>query len=962
MSAVTAWWTRLRPSTGPLPGIALAVALVGGLLVQRDVVLAKRQADYPLLWAAAAALGLAAWWLSDRAASGATGRGVPASHEPAIAAGAIERTGRDRWVAPGLLAGGCLILGTGLVLLWRDIVDPVGAWLWAGGLAAALGGLALGELPAPRRPRWPQTRVELLWLAAGVAVVALGFAMRLYDLAGAPINLDNDEGEHADWSLNLVLGQATWGQHIASPTSPFQTGFQTSPLLGFVVFGGVMRLIGATTVGLRLTPALFGGLGVWLVYIWLRRAVHPAAAIGATALLAVSHLHLFWTRTGFFHSMLLAGLTLAFWLIARPRPSAGYLPWATAGVLIGLTQQLYWGARVALLVVPLFVAIETLRDRSYPRRHARHLLVLALATLAAFGPHGFWYLAEPHVAMARTNGVSIFGDPEGLRRIYPGLDTLGVIRAQVARAVVGIAATGDGSRIFYALRVPLLDPVAGALLLLGAIGLTVRPRAPEMRIAVLWLWSTVLTVCILTIDPPSTSRLVVGLPAAFIVIGGVLDRLLTVWWRASRPAALALAATLSLAVGYAALWNWQVFFVQFPREQPAVAFTVLGELLNRQADDSAKVYVLGPPQLYFFNGTVRFLGRGHVGEDLRDEDLPVRERGWRDGLFVVAAQRAQTLARLRTLYPGGAQAEHSSARGHLFWTYRVPAAQLRDAAGAGAVWRQHDARFGLRGARDGQWLDARSIAADRDGRVYLADRATGRIVVFDADGRSRGTLGGLARPSFGELWAVAAAPDGSLFALDRAARQITHFSRDGADLGQIGGVDSLDRPTDLAVDVDGTLLVVDSGSGRVVRLDPAGFVLESTTIAPRGGQPAHPTTIAVAPDGKIAVGDPAGLIHRLGPDMRPRDVLTMGRIDAELGVHLAFDPRDGALYAVDVAGGQVQRFRSDGQRDYRIGIKSDGPVGLLMPVAVAVDGRGRVFVLDAQRNQVYRFDVDAGRP
>ena len=65
----------------------------------------------------------------------------------------------------------------------------------------------------------------------------------------------------------------------------------------------------------------------------------------------------------------------------------------------------------------------------------------------------------------------------------------------------------------------------------------------------------------------------------------------------------------------------------------------------------------------------------------------------------------------------------------------------------------------------------------------------------------------------------------------------------------------------------------------------------------------------------------------------------------------------GDVYVADPHGGEVHRFSPTGQKEWSIGMRGDGPLQFLLPLAVATDSPGNVYVLDAVRHQVYRFDV-----
>ncbi|MBI2942412.1 MAG: glycosyltransferase family 39 protein, partial [Chloroflexi bacterium] len=744
-ATVIARWPTSRVLRALALGATLAV-VVAALAVQRELFGPRLLGQTPRLWGAVAAAALAVWWLA--------GWALPREAAPPEVTLPARTTVR-RLAFGGLLAGSLALLTAGLALLYLDLTSPLGARLWLLGLIGLVATFAAREVPRPRLVPRQRSTADWLWLALAVATVAAAFALRLYRLEAIPASFNNDEGETADWGLNVLHQTLLWGQHVATPSSPFHSGWATNPLGGHYLHAVVMQVAGETIFGMRLTSAISGAIGVWLLYLLLWDYVRPWAAVGAALLMAVSHVHLFWSRTGLLQSLMTALATAMLWLMLRGLRSSGYLSFVLAGLLLGATQHLYQGARFLVPVVAFFFLYTAVADRQFVRRRWSHVLAMATSSAIVFAPLGFWYLAHPGELFTRTAAVFIFSNPDYLRGMYPGKDTLGVVIEQLRRSIEGLAFSGDGSLAFYPPRVPLVDPVVGAVLLVGILGFTFSLRRPERVLVGLWAWLTILIACTSTVDPPPMTRLILMVPALFFVVGVVLDRLGRLAEQAAgRRGLVALALPLVVALGYAAVWNYHVFFVAYPRDFPTGVWTAAGNLA-RTLGPSSKTYMVGPPELYFLNSTVRFLTRGLAGDDLPEKDIPVRERGYRDGLFIVSPALPNALARLRAAYPNGQLQEHRDSRGNLLFTaYRVDAATLNAAAGPDAPYRQYDLRFGMKGKGFGQFENGRALAVDAQGRIYVADVGNGRIDVFDAMGRPIATLGkpGTGDGEFRQVW------------------------------------------------------------------------------------------------------------------------------------------------------------------------------------------------------------------
>jgi phage tail-like protein len=115
------------------------------------------------------------------------------------------------------------------------------------------------------------------------------------------------------------------------------------------------------------------------------------------------------------------------------------------------------------------------------------------------------------------------------------------------------------------------------------------------------------------------------------------------------------------------------------------------------------------------------------------------------------------------------------------------------------------------------------LALDRRGFLYVADPPAHRVLVLQPDdGSLVGILGGLDEPVD-----VVAAPDGRLFVADRAAGRIAvyspRFERRGAFVPQNAAGSPADpRPIAVMVGPDGALLVADARHPRLLRFTAAG--------------------------------------------------------------------------------------------------------------------------------------------
>ncbi len=139
------------------------------------------------------------------------------------------------------------------------------------------------------------------------------------------------------------------------------------------------------------------------------------------------------------------------------------------------------------------------------------------------------------------------------------------------------------------------------------------------------------------------------------------------------------------------------------------------------------------------------------------------------------------------------------------------------------------------------------LALGPDGLVYLGDRATGSVLVFDAQGTQvRRIMSPLA-----DGWlplGVAFDGAGNLYVTDvtPGRHRVVKLDRDGRLVWAVGSQGSspaqFDFPVDVAVDGLGRVYVSDSNNGRVQVLDSSGSFLQ---MLPEGDRPLEPRGLAV---------------------------------------------------------------------------------------------------------------------
>jgi len=327
--------------------------------------------------------------------------------------------------------------------------------------------------------------------------------------------------------------------------------------------------------------------------------------------------------------------------------------------------------------------------------------------------------------------------------------------------------------------------------------------------------------------------------------------------------------------------------------------------------------------------------------------------------------------------------------------------------------------IGEKGAGKGQLQKPAAVAAASDGHLFVADTGNNRVAVFTEDGMPLHSFGaaGEADGQMKDPAALGLGPDGAVYVLDEGNARVQKFSAQGQFIAVLGKSKSsaIAKPSALAVDDWGYVYVADAQTLKVHEFDPAGK--PSGVFGAKGaerGQFKRITALASAPGGGAAVLDASvGRVQVFTPEGdRPAaapEPMPFGRLRVKEGPSIAFmaedlifadtrlaalapknkgvffldkgAPRaltaslkkkpipqkpvalasDGArLYVVEEGRDQISLWDSEGKllQDSAIGAAKKGDGRLKNPRAAAVDGQGRIYVLDAGAGRCQVFSKD----
>jgi len=501
----------------------------------------------------AAAMGLFAW-----AAPGL-------SHQYSVISNqySVERRSLMVWVALGMAMA---LLGWSMARFLLTGEDAMTRGAWIGSMVAlVVTAVVMGWTERRQDPRRHPSSGFRWWHGLTLAAILGGAAwLRFHLLADIPQDLHGDMASMGLQARDILAGAAS---------GIFHQGWAEIPMLGFYPSVIGLKFVSNSILGLNFMPAVEGLLTVAGLYLlaWRLFDSHRLAALAA-AILAVNIPHIHFSRLAAYMDPW-PWILFAFALLAHGLRTRKRWPFPLAGLLIGVSLQMYYSGRVVLFILPAAAGYLLILHPQTMRREWRFALVgvalLGMGIVTALGPSLIYFLQHTNALLDRSRSVFLFHGPvmTHLMGKYGVETTAAVIWEQVKRSVLMFNATHDTSTQFGYTH-PMFTPMISPLVLLG-IGYSLRRwRHPGLGFALIWLLSILITGSVLTNNAPFWPRLVGILPAAALMAGVALhvtlnelglNRPIRSIWDPT-PAAV---VTLGLTIAFLLLGqrNWRDYFL-----------------------------------------------------------------------------------------------------------------------------------------------------------------------------------------------------------------------------------------------------------------------------------------------------------------------------------------------------------------------------------------------------------------
>ena len=293
------------------------------------------------------------------------------------------------------------------------------------------------------------------------------------------------------------------------------------------------------------------------------------------------------------------------------------------------------------------------------------------------------------------------------------------------------------------------------------------------------------------------------------------------------------------------------------------------------------------------------------------------------------------------------------------WTVDSNLARIQEFTAEGKFIRQ----FGAKGIGKSELESPEGIAIDAKGNVWVANSYdelySDRIEEFTAKGEFIRTVGsqGTGSSQFKHPTDLSIDSEGNLWVVDSFNNRIQVFSAEGAYLdrfGTAGGNDGqLDAPQGIDVDTEGNVWIADSRNDRIEKWQIPRYVLKHSSVYASslgdegngGGELQHPGDVALGSEGNLWLADEQ--------NNRIEEFDESGEFVEAFGWHVNDT-------AVEASGSEAEKnLCTAASGDTCQAGEAGSATGYLnRPASLAIDANGDVLVADAGNSRVEKFDSD----
>lgn len=402
--------------------------------------------------------------------------GLPALPLAQPSAPAFEKLGKQYLIGMAV-AFGLMVLGVLEFLkgVTQEDSSPTGWVFYA--LSALVFGLAF--IPFGRMLNQKKTshsaaattsradKVErVIAIVLFVALAGAALLVRLNLLSEFPDGVWFDEGANGLVSLKMLQDPAYRPLYVDVTQMPAHFNF---------IIAFLFQIFGVNIGAVRLAPTIFGVAAVAFTFLLFRRWFNTPVAVFAAAMFAVMRYSLTLSRFGVNGQTNAAFMVISLYFLDRAVRNKKLLDFALAGLVIGMGLNFYYAFRLyaaivigfgglcALIWLVMQLARRNAGGRSIGKTAKSWVMPVAVmfsGIFVALAPVIQFAARNPEQFFIRTATVSIFE-----KRDEP--DLAKALTSNITKHVLMWNVKGDGNGRHNIPGEPMLDPVMGALAVLG---------------------------------------------------------------------------------------------------------------------------------------------------------------------------------------------------------------------------------------------------------------------------------------------------------------------------------------------------------------------------------------------------------------------------------------------------------------------------------------------------------------
>jgi 4-amino-4-deoxy-L-arabinose transferase-like glycosyltransferase len=568
-------------------------------------------------------------------------------------------------------------LGLSVIAGWINIQERysvITPFLWLASLVLLISAGVLHDRrePASTPSRFFDSPWKFTDWVIIIAVTLLALFLRLYRIEGTYPPFYGDEGEMADLALYPLHTHELPIDQLGPQF--FGMGFLDHPGLFQYLQAADMAIFGQTEFGVRMLSVIFGTLCIPTIYLIARLYWQKMAAFMAAWLLAVSHLHIQYSRIALNNIesvwFMAASIFLIHLIYKTNNRSRQLLP-LIIGLVAGLAQYFYFGSRLILVAIPFLIIPLWVQGRI----GLKQIGLGVLAFIITYLPLIIFFTVNQEAFLNRFGGVFAFTPGNmhatlGPQAIWPNAIPE-LFLAQVQNTLGFFTTKGDRSG-FYLADLPAFDLVTVFLFWFGLALIMTRARKYFEFSLLTWVGLGFFVGGVFVNDAPNGPRLIVMVPVVFLVAGAVFEKsaeflktLRDPIWRTALP----LTVTLVLAAITLNL-NYDIYFVRFPKYAPDQTNT---RLANEMAAGASQYhfYVFDDTYTSINYGTIRFIARAADKHDVKSVDElppnPINATDQRGLCTLILPIHEDVYEAVVARYPGGIREDRWDEAGRLVY-------------------------------------------------------------------------------------------------------------------------------------------------------------------------------------------------------------------------------------------------------------------------------------------------------